>query len=68
MNIILCNFEYTDEAISLHGKYNILGRSLVIHEKEDDLGLGGTVESKKTGSAGGRMFCATVGVGKRECF
>ena len=34
-----------DKIIKLKGKYNIIGRSVVIHEDEDDLGLGGDKES-----------------------
>lgn len=47
--------------IKLKGRYSVVGRSVVIHEKEDDLGLGGTEDSKKTGSAGGRIACAVIG-------
>ena len=39
---------------------NIVGRTLVLHEKEDDLGDGGRVASLKTGDAGGRVGCGIV--------
>ncbi|CEF68445.1 Superoxide dismutase [Cu-Zn] [Strongyloides ratti] len=35
----------------------IMKRSLVIHEKEDDLGLGNHVDSPTTGNSGGRVAC-----------
>ena len=38
----------------------IFGRSIVIHDGIDDLGLGGNEESLKTGNAGSRMACAII--------
>ncbi len=38
----------------------IFGRSVVIHDGIDDLGLGGNEESLKTGNAGTRMACAII--------
>ena len=31
-----------------------------MHEKEDDLGKGGTTDSEATGSAGARLDCCTI--------
>ncbi|XP_034120589.1 extracellular superoxide dismutase [Cu-Zn] isoform X2 [Drosophila guanche] len=53
---------YTDKVISLTGNRGIIGRAVVVHELEDDLGLGDHVDSKKTGNAGGRIGCGVIGV------
>ena len=39
---------------------NIVGRTLVIHEGEDDLGDGDSEDSSTTGNAGGRVACGIV--------
>lgn len=49
-----------DHMISLWGKHSIVGRAIVVHAGEDDLGLGGTEVSLKTGDAGGRLACCTI--------
>jgi Cu-Zn family superoxide dismutase len=40
---------------------DLLGRSLIVHEDEDDLGQGGHDDSKTTGHSGKRMGCAIIG-------
>ena len=47
--------------IKLQGKYSVIGRSIVIHQKEDDLGNGNDEESLKTGNAGKRIACGIIG-------
>ena len=39
----------------------LLGRSLVIHNQEDDLGRGNDYESKTTGNSGSRLCCGVIG-------
>jgi Cu-Zn family superoxide dismutase len=38
----------------------VRGRGVVLHEREDDIGRGGTEESHTTGSAGARVACGTI--------
>ena len=38
------------------------GKSIVIHAGEDDLGLGGDMESLNTGNAGARRACGIIEV------
>lgn len=51
-----------DSSATLFGRLSILGRSVVIHEGEDDLGRGGNVESLLNGNAGGRLACCVIGL------
>ena len=58
----VANFKFQDSKIQLTGPYSILGRGCVVHLYKDDLGLGGTEESMKSGSAGPRISCGVVGL------
>jgi len=42
----------------------IIGRSLIIHEDPDDLGLADTKDSKTTGTSGKRLACSIIGISK----
>jgi Cu-Zn family superoxide dismutase len=60
-------YSFFDDQIKLRGtKANIIGRGLIIHEDEDDCGLGGDSESLKTGNAGKRIACAVIGYSKEN--
>ncbi|XP_022099112.1 superoxide dismutase [Cu-Zn]-like [Acanthaster planci] len=52
---------FSDKVATLVGPNSILGRTIVIHIGEDDLGKGGTADSKTTGNAGGRLGCCVIG-------
>ncbi|QHN97195.1 Superoxide dismutase [Cu-Zn] [Arachis hypogaea] len=49
-----------DNQIPLIGPNPVVGRALVVHELEDDLGKGGKELSLSTGNAGGRLACALL--------
>ena len=59
------NGRIVDSMIKLRGvKANIIGRGLIIHADEDDLGKGGKPDSLITGHAGKRIACAVIGYSK----
>lgn len=60
------NVEVTlvDKHLTLNGQHSILGRTVVLHADEDDLGLGGQSDSLTTGHAGGRVACGVIGIAK----
>ena len=55
------DFNLKTSKITLYGKNSIIGRSIVVHEDQDDLGKGGFPDSLTTGHAGARIDCAVIG-------
>ena len=53
-------FIFYDKYVDFKGKYNILNRGVVIHQKKDDLGLKNNLLSKKTGNSGKRILCGSI--------
>ncbi|CAG9803117.1 unnamed protein product [Chironomus riparius] len=53
---------FSDNLITLYGARSIIGRAVVVHNDEDDLGLTDHPDSHKTGNAGGRVACGIVGI------
>jgi len=62
-----CNQKITVNYLPLTGEYQIIGRTLVLHELVDDLGLGSNAESKKTGNSGDRIACGVIGYLETVC-
>ena len=52
--------------LSLRGEYPVLGRSIILHSKEDDLGMGKHRTSKTTGNSGKRLVWGIIGVNDKK--
>ncbi|KAL3993815.1 Superoxide dismutase [Cu-Zn] [Acanthocheilonema viteae] len=60
------HIDISDKQVQLLGPNSIIGRSIVVHADEDDLGKGvgdKKNESLKTGNAGARVACGIVAIG-----
>ncbi|XP_068177243.1 extracellular superoxide dismutase [Cu-Zn]-like [Antennarius striatus] len=47
---------------TMFGRWSVIGRAVVIHEEEDDMGLGGDAGSLLHGNAGARLGCCIIGI------
>ncbi|MEO5754528.1 MAG: superoxide dismutase family protein [Chthoniobacterales bacterium] len=52
------HLELTDRMLSMSGETSIIGRSVIVHEKADDM------KTQPTGDAGGRVACGVIGIAK----
>jgi Cu-Zn family superoxide dismutase len=67
-------FDFVDSLVQLSGPHSVIGRGIILHQKQDDLGLPGRKalneehddlskyerESLMTGNAGGRIACGII--------
>ena len=54
------SFSIEAKRVDLIGDRSVVGRGLVVHSDQDDLGQGGDDESLKTGNAGDRLACGVI--------
>src|SRR6056300_652462 len=54
------SFSIEANSVDLIGDHSVVGRGLVVHADQDDLGQGGDEESLKTGNAGDRLACGVI--------
>jgi len=52
------HMEWVDSEMSFEGPHSIIGRGVIVHEKEDDL------VTQPTGGAGARIACGVIGLAK----
>ena len=56
----IANFLIKAPRVYLTGERSVVGRSIVVHSGQDDLGKGRDAESLKTGNAGDRLACGVI--------
>ncbi|KAK7929241.1 hypothetical protein WMY93_005636 [Mugilogobius chulae] len=47
---------------TLFGGHSVIGRAVVVHQHQDDLGQGGDASSLQNGNAGPRVGCCVIGI------
>ena len=52
------HLEYVDPMLTFDGPNSIIGRSIIVHQNEDDM------KTQPTGNAGPRVACGVIGVAK----
>jgi Cu-Zn family superoxide dismutase len=52
------HLEYVDNTLSFEGEASIIGRSVIVHQNEDDM------KTQPTGNAGPRLACGVIGIAK----
>ena len=52
---------FSDSVSQLYGLLSVIGRTMMLHQREDDLGLNPDEGSKTTGNAGARLACGVIG-------
>ncbi|XP_055500473.1 superoxide dismutase [Cu-Zn]-like [Leucoraja erinacea] len=62
----IAKFEMHDRLLRLAGNYSIIGRTLVVTEKEDDLGKGGDEGSVMGGNAGKGLAWGIIGIANKK--
>jgi len=58
----LSKFNFFKYSKFSYGPFGIIGRTLVLHQLEDDLGLVGNEGSRASGNSGRRIACGVVGI------
>ncbi|XP_072318737.1 extracellular superoxide dismutase [Cu-Zn]-like [Eucyclogobius newberryi] len=51
---------------TLFGGHSVIGRAVVVHQQQDDLGQGGDASSLQNGNAGPRIGCCVIGITSAE--
>ncbi|KXS09502.1 hypothetical protein M427DRAFT_64017 [Gonapodya prolifera JEL478] len=53
---------FTDTHVKLFGHLSVVGRGIIIHADQDDLGRGNFTDSKTVGHSGARLACGIIGL------